>query len=149
MALHTRSRLLYPDANTTPWPFNHHAYVYACTERLAKEVRHQPLVRFSESQIQREDTRGALVRLEATEETPRLLLSWDERWGWSRFGDGGYRPLVLGGEPLLAPEIFAHAVSVLLAPQTQQLLLMSDGARRHAHPVDSFFERRLASYRMP
>lgn len=70
MALPTSSRLLYPDVNTTPWPFNHHAYVHACVERLAKEVRHRPLVRFSESQFQREDIRGALVRLEATEETP-------------------------------------------------------------------------------
>ncbi|HIY41379.1 MAG TPA: hypothetical protein H9836_09650 [Candidatus Nocardiopsis merdipullorum] len=49
----------------------------------------------------------------------------------------------------MSPETFAHAVTVLLAPRTQQLLLMSDGARRNAHPVDSFFERRLASHRMP
>src|SRR5699024_2248291 len=104
---------------------------------------------FSESQIQRKDTRGALVGLEGTEDTPGLLLSWDERWGWSQFGEGGYRPLVLGGEPVLSPETFAHAVTVLLAPRTQQLLLMSNGARRTAHPVDCFVARRLASSRMP
>lgn len=149
MTLSTRSRLVYSDANATPWPLNHHAYVLSCAERLAKEVRHEPLVSFPESQVQREDIRGALMRLDATEDSRRLLLTWDERWGWSWFGDGGYRPLVLGGEPLLPPETFTHAVTVLMAPRTQQLLLMSDRSQRDAHPIDSLFERRLAAYRMP
>lgn len=143
-----RNHLVYPDANSTPWPLNHHAYVHACTERLRKEIPHEPRVRFSRSQLQNKDVRGASVRLEPAQEGGRgLRLSWDERRGWSRLEERFRYPLVLGAEPLLAPEAFTHAVTALLSPETGNLVMVADRSRARSHPVDPRFERRLAAYR--
>lgn len=144
----TDRRLVYPDANSTPWPLNHHAYVHACADRLRKEISHEPRVRFSGSQLQSKDVRGAVVRLDPAEEGSRgLRLSWDERCGWSRLEGRVRHPLVLGADPLLAPEAFTHAVAALLSPETGNLVMVADRSRAHAHPVDPRFERRLAAYR--
>lgn len=144
-----RSRLTYPDANATPWPLNHHAYVHACIDRLRKEVRHEPRVQFPESHLQIKDIRNARVRLEPTEETPGLRLSWDERRGWFRMEGAARHPLVLGAEPLLSPEVFTHAVTALLSPEIRQVVMVADRDRKNVHPVDPLFERRLAAYRRP
>lgn len=140
------SRLLYVDANTTPWPLNHHAYVHACAERLRKEVDHAPRVHFPESHLQRSDTRGALLRLDGPDHDD-VLLTWDEQRGWARLEQSVRRPLVLGADPLLDPEAFAHAVTALLSPGTRQLVMVQERSRVFAHPVDLIFERRLAAYR--
>lgn len=142
----TSSRLMYVDANTKPWPLNHHAYVHACAERLRKEVDHTPRVHFPESHLQRNDTRGALLRLDGPDHDD-VLLAWDERRGWARLESSGRRPLVLGADPLLEPEAFTHAVTALLSPGTRQLVMVLDRSRVFAHPVDVVFERRLAAYR--
>ena len=140
------SRLLYMDANTTPWPLNHHAYVHACAERLRKEVDHAPRVHFPESHLQRSDTRSALIRLGGPDHDD-VLLAWDEQRGWARLEKDGRHPLVLGADPLLSPETFTHAVTALLSPGTRQLVMVLDRSRFFAHPVDVLFERRLAAYR--
>ncbi|MBR8743090.1 hypothetical protein [Nocardiopsis sp. MG754419] len=140
------SRLQYVDANTTPWPLNHHAYVYACAERLRKELSHPPRVHFPESHLQRQDDRGALVRLGGPDHDD-FLLAWDERRGWARLEQAVRRPLVLGADPLLDPEAFTHAVTALLRPGTRQLVMVLDRSRPFAHPVDVLFERRLAAFR--
>ena len=67
--------------------------------------------------------------------------------GWARLEQSVRRPLVLGAEPLLEPEAFAHAVTALLRPGTRQLVMVLDRSRLFAHPVDVVFERRLAAYR--
>jgi hypothetical protein len=142
-------RLLYSDANSIPWPLNHYAYVRACVERLRKEIRFEPSVRFPPSQLHLQDSRRALVRLEPTEDGPGLLLSWDERHGWYRVEGPSRRALVLGAEPLLSPEPFTLAATALLRAGTRQLIMVADRDRGSAHPVDGAFERRLASYRRP
>src|SRR5699024_2599069 len=63
-------------------------------------------------------------------------------------GDGPSSETV-GTVPWLLAVSRCWVVRPSLTLRTQQPLLMSDGARRNAHPVDSFFERRLAFYRMP
>ncbi|GAB3711272.1 hypothetical protein [Nocardiopsis nanhaiensis] len=141
------TRLPYPDVNAVPWPLNHHAYVRACVDRLRKEVRFEPMVHLPTSQIQLRDSRRALVRLEPTLDSPGVLMSWDEQHGWARLEGATRKPLVLGAEPLLPPEAFAHAVTALLSDATRQLLMVADRSRSRAHPVDVVFERRLAAYR--
>lgn len=143
----TGRRLLYPDVNTVPWPLNHHAYVCACADRLRKEIRFEPKVHFPVSQFQLEDARRALVRLAMTSDSPGVLLCWDERYGWARLEGSTRRELALGAEPLLSPEAFTFAVTALLSPDTGQLHMVADRSRGSAHPPDSVFERRLASYR--
>lgn len=145
----TANRLPYGDANAIPWPLNHCAYVRACAERLRKEVRFEPAVHFPTSQLQLEDARRALVRLEPTPDSPGVLLSWDEQYGWHRMEGSTRRALVLGAEPLLDPEAFTLAVTALLSAGTRQLIMVADRGRGSAHPVDTVFERRLAAYRRP
>ena len=142
-------RLLYSDANSIPWPLNHYAYVRACVQRLRKEIRFEPSVHFPPSQLQLEDSRRALVRLDPTVDSPGVLLSWDERHGWHRMEGSTRRALVLGAEPLLPPEPFTLAVTALLSAGTRQLMMVADRGRASAHPVDAVFERRLAAYRRP
>lgn len=142
----TNSRLLYSDANTIPWPLNHQAYIYACADRLRKEIPHSPHVHFPESQLQHQDTRSALIRLEGTEHGD-LLLTWDEQQGWFHLEQAARRPLVLGAEPLLDPEAFTHAVTTLLRPSIRQMVMVMDRSRATAHPIDLVFERRLAAFR--
>ena len=144
---HTAGRLLYGDANSVPWPLNHFAYVRACAERLRKEIRFEPSVRFPPSQLQLKDARRALVRLEPTEDSPGILLSWDELRGWYRMEGSIRRALVLGAEPLLSPEAFTLAVTAQLSAGTRELIMVADRDRGSAHPVDAVFERRLAAYR--
>lgn len=141
------TRLAYPDANATPWPLNHHAYVHACSDRLRKEVQNEPQVHIPERQLRREDTRAALVRLSSTGDTPSILLAWDELRGWDRLDETGRQPLVLGAEALIPPETFTHAVTALLSPETRRTIMVFDRARTRCHPTDPYFEQRLASYR--
>ncbi|MBB6119963.1 DUF6292 family protein [Nocardiopsis algeriensis] len=141
------TRLVYPDANTVPWPLNHHAYVRICAARLRKEVSHEPQILLPQCHVQRGDIRRALLRLQATEETPGLVLAWNEVHGWSRQDETGRQALVLGAEPLLPPDAFARAVTALLAPENQRMMMVQDRSRGSAHPADPRFERRLAAYR--
>lgn len=141
------TRLAYPDANATPWPLNHHAYVQACADRLRKEVPIEPQVHIPERQLRREDVRAALVRVPATEETPSVLLAWDELRGWDRLDETGRQALVLGADALISPETFTHAVTALLSPETRRTIMVFDRARARCHPTDPYFEQRLASYR--
>ncbi|WP_033302881.1 DUF6292 family protein [Nocardiopsis alkaliphila] len=140
------NRLLYSDANTIPWPLNHHAYIYACADRLRKEIPRSPQVCFPQSQLQHQDIRSALIRLQGTERDD-LLLTWDERHGWFHVEQAARRPLVLGAEPLLDPEAFTHAATTLLRPGIRQMVMVMDRSRTTAHPVDLVFERRLAAFR--
>lgn len=140
------SRLLYGDANTTPWPLNHHAYVHACADRLGKEVPHPPRVHFPQSQLQRHDTRSALLHLQDIDHHD-TFLAWDEQHGWSHLNQATRTPLVLGAGPLLDPQTFTHAVTSLLSPHTHRLMVVLDRSRATAHPIDVVFERRLAAFR--
>lgn len=140
-------RLVYSDANTTPWPLNHHAYVRTCAARLRKEVLHEPRTHFPQCQFQRGDIRSALMQVEATEDTPRLLLAWNELHGWSRLEETGRQALVLGAEALLPPEAFTRAVTALLVPETSRMMMVRERTRTRAHPADPLFERNLAAYR--
>lgn len=140
------SRLVYSDANSTPWPLNHHAYVHACATRLRKEVPHPPRVHFPQSQLQHQDTRSALLHLQDTDHHD-VFLAWDEQRGWSYLEQSTRRPLVLGAGPLLDPEAFTHAATTLLSPNTRQLVVVLDRSRTASHPVDMIFERRLAAFR--
>ncbi|MDT0328381.1 hypothetical protein [Nocardiopsis lambiniae] len=139
--------LVYPDANTTPWPLNHHAYVRACADRLRKDLSDAPLLHFPECHMQRHEVRSARVSVGPSEGTRPLTLFWNELRGWTHRREGARVPLVLGAETLLSPETFAVAVTALLSPDPRVLLTVEDRSRYAAHPVDPFFERRLASYR--
>ncbi|WP_017611570.1 hypothetical protein [Nocardiopsis salina] len=137
----------YPDANSTPWPLNHHAYIHMCVRRLAKELVHPPHLYLPECHVQRHDVRSALVRVPRTQSERGLLLCWDEQRGWGRIGPAGRRPLALGAEPVLAPDTFALAVTSLLQEPSTATVVVVDRSRKSSHPVDPGFERALAAYR--
>ncbi|MFL1379290.1 hypothetical protein ACJOT3_04140 [Nocardiopsis sp. frass1] len=136
------SGMHYPDANTVPWPINHHAYVQACADRLRKDLSDPPRVHLPACHLQHRDVRGA--RLRVGQDT---TLYWNELRGWSHRCEGARVPLVPGAEALLDPDLMAAAVCALLAPDPRLLLVLEDRSRGAAHPVDAHFERRLAAYR--
>lgn len=68
------------DANATPWPVDHHAYAYSCTERLGEESARRPRVRLPETHPQHQEARRAAVfpDMDTRED---LFLIWSERYG--------------------------------------------------------------------
>lgn len=138
-------RLPYADANATPWPINHHSYVYSCAERLGKELTCLPHVHLPETHLQHQEARRGLV-FPSLETRENLFLLWDERYGWSSVESMGHWPLVLGADPLLSPDLFTQAV-LALGSDHGRTVLIQEQYRARAHPVDVHFERQLAGYR--
>lgn len=129
--------LPYRDANSVPWPINHHAYIEAVADELVSAglLEDAPIITLPVVHSQSRDVRTAALSI--TEDD--VYLIWDELDGWTRHGV----QVIPEAGPLLEPDVLAAALAdpKRLPPHVRR------GRRLLAHPTDHRIESALAAYR--